>query len=112
MSYQLTFDQLISYGLSKEGIFLEVTLQLVEEEICFEAKIDTAASYCIFERKYGEALGLDIESGVQVQIGTATGSFLAYGHYLSLSVLNEEFDTMIYFAALEGFNKNVLGRRG
>lgn len=112
MSYQLTFEQLVSYDLSKEGIFLEVALQLVEEKICFQAKIDTAASYCIFERKHGEALGLDIESGVEVQIGTATGSFIAYGHYLRLSVLSEEFDTMVYFAAPEEFNKNVLGRRG
>lgn len=112
MSYQLSFEQLIHYDYSKEGICLGVILELAEEKVYFEAKIDTAATYCIFERKYGEALGLDIESGVQIKIGTATGSFLAYGHYLRLSLLNEDFDTMVYFAAPEYFNKNVLGRRG
>jgi hypothetical protein len=31
---------------------------------------------------------------------------------VTLSTLNFEFDTMVYFAAEERFRRNVLGRRG
>lgn len=76
------------------------------------AKVDTGATYCIFQRLYGEHLGLDIERGHQQLIGTPTGSFVAYGHEVSLSVLEFEFDAVVYFAADDSFNRDVLGRHG
>jgi hypothetical protein len=48
------------------------------------AKIDTGASHCLFERHYGEQLGLEIETGIAQKFSTATGTFLAYGHNLTL----------------------------
>jgi hypothetical protein len=45
-------------------------------------------------------------------LGTATGTFKAYGHSVTLSVLGNSFDVMVYFAEHEGFGRNVLGRRG
>lgn len=76
------------------------------------AKIDTGASYCIFERKHGEALGIDSENGTPERFSTATGTFLAYSHDVTLSTTGLVFDSFVFFAANEGFTRNVLGRFG
>ena len=70
------------------------------------------SSYCIFERHYGETLDLEIESGTSVEIGTATGSFRAFGHELILTVLAIETVSTVYFAESDSFDRNVLGRIG
>ncbi len=77
-----------------------------------EAKIDTGSTYCIFERHHGEGLDLDIEGGTLVDISTATGSFRAYGHELTLTVLGIETVSAVYFAESDYFDRNFLGRIG
>jgi len=57
-------------------------------------------------------LGLDVESGSLLRIGTVTGAFDAYGHTVTLETLGYAFDVTVYFAADESFSRNVLGRRG
>jgi hypothetical protein len=76
------------------------------------AAIDTASTFNIFERKNGEALELDIESGVRERVSTATGHFYCYGHELTLSVFDLEWQTVVYFAESDAFFKNVVGRVG
>jgi len=112
MAHQLTFERLAFYNPGKDGITIGVTLKLDGRSAVFDAKIDTGASCCIFERAPGENLGLEIESGLRQQFSTATGTFIAYGHEVTLSVLDFEFDTFVYSAADESFTRNVLGRRG
>ena len=73
MPYQLEFSSLHSYDPGKSGISVPVTLRAGEASVSFNAKIDTGATYCIFQRLYGEHLGLDIERGHQQLIGTPTG---------------------------------------
>jgi len=53
-----------------------------------------------------------IEAGTPIEIGTATGSFRAYGHELTLTVLGIETVSTVYFAESEYFDRNVLGRIG
>lgn len=79
--------------------------------IC-EAKIDTGSTFCLFARKRGEELGLDIESGIRRTVGTVTGTFTVYLHELSLSVANLDFDALVGFAEDDTFQRDVLGRRG
>ena len=67
---------------------------------------------CIFARPYGEQLGFDIETGLRQLFGTATGTFVVYGHEVSLSVGELEFDTLAFFPADEEITRNVLGRFG
>ena len=110
--YTLDFAQLLNYDPGDVGVTLETTLALGEHTLTLTAKIDTGSTYCVFERKYGEALGFDVESGWPRRIGTATGSFIAYGHSLTLRTAGFEFDSMVFFAADEYFNRNVLGRFG
>ena len=108
----LIFDRLIHYDSGQDGVTVEVSLSLSAVSVSFPAKVDTGASYCIFERRHGEALGLSIESGLPQPISTATGRFLTYGHQVTLGTVGYEFDSIVYFAADEHFDRNVLGRHG
>ena len=94
------------------GITVSVNLSYADKNVEFDAKIDTGSTFCVFQRLHGELLGLEIEKGLFTNIGTATGSFPAYGHELTLSVLGIETVSTVYFAESEYFDRNVLGRIG
>ena len=109
---QLNFERLLQYDPGEAGVTVDVTLRLVGDSTTFVAKVDTGSSYCIFERRHGEALGIAIETGLFQPISTANGRFIAYGHQITLLVADFEFDSMIYFAADLSIIRNVLGRHG
>jgi hypothetical protein len=98
--------------MNQAGISIPIILSTGRLSVTLSAKIDTGAHFCIFERGYGEALGIDIDSGEQIRIGTATGSFIALGHELTLTTLDYEFNSVVYFASEYSFSRNVLGRHG
>ena len=76
--HQLEFDQLLRYDQRQDGIIVPISLESGDRRVEFNAKIDTAATYCVFARAYGERLALDIERGVEQSFGTALGVFIAY----------------------------------
>jgi hypothetical protein len=104
------FAETYYYDTRLVGITVPIILFDGAKNSAFKAKIDTGASFCIFERKNGERLELDIESGEELQISKATNSFTAFGHGLTLSVLGIETFAKVYFAKDESFTRNVLGR--
>lgn len=108
----IEFDKTYSYNLYDVGITVSVNLFHAQKEVEFDAKIDTGATFCIFQRLHGELLDLPIESGILVEIGTATGSFRAFGHEVEIEVLGIKFVSTVYFAESEYFDRNVLGRIG
>ena len=112
MAETLEFDVVHNYSLFEIGITVDATLQSGNLSVDIDAKIDTGSTYCVFERHYGESLDLDIESGLPVIIGTATGTFNAFRHELTLTVLGIETVSTVYFAENEYFDCNVLGRIG
>jgi hypothetical protein len=112
MSYEIRFEKLINFDMSKIGISLNVELRLNQESVIFEAKIDTGASFCIFARECGEKLGIRIENGFLRHFNTTTGNFPAFGHGVTLITEGFEFDSQVFFASDENFRTNVLGRRG
>ncbi|MBI1829275.1 MAG: hypothetical protein HYR87_07375 [Thaumarchaeota archaeon] len=112
MAYELSFNKAFVYDSRQKGITLPISLKLAGQTVSLEAKVDTGASCCIFERKYGEDLGVDIESGIEQRVETVMGIFTAYGHDITISVLDYEFDCTAYFAAQYTFTRNVLGRVG
>ena len=112
MSYTLSFIALQDYDTRDVGISIPVILRFGSDTVGLIAKLDTGSSLCIFERLYAEKLGLDIESGSYQRISTVTGSFIAYGHEVTLSVLGIETRAVVYFAEDENFSRNVLGRQG
>src|SRR3990172_1082507 len=85
--FLLSFDIVHEYMAAARDITVPVQLELGRHRIRLHAKLDTGASNCIFQRDYGELLGLDVETGAHMEFGTATGSFVAYGHRVSLSAL-------------------------
>jgi len=112
MDAAITFSTQYKYDTLKIGVTVPVTLRLNGDTVDFEAKVDTGAENCIFEKIHGERLGLIIESGREQIFSTAAGIFTAYGHELTINVLEIEFDSTVYFAKEESFTRNVLGRQG
>jgi hypothetical protein len=110
--HNLNFDQLVNYNPQFLGITVEVKIQFSDISLSFPAKIDTRAESCIFERAFGEQLGIDIESGETQIFNTVTGSFLTFGHFVTIFVENLQFDTYVYFANDFSFKRSVLGRFG
>lgn len=110
--YRLDFEKLIEYDAGESGITINTTLKLSGKSVSFPAKVDTGSSFCIFERKYGEELGFEIEKGLFQRVGTATSTFVTHGFRIILQVEDFEFDSLVYFAEDENFNRNVLGRHG
>jgi hypothetical protein len=110
--YRLVFSRQHLYS-SKKGILLPMTL--ISDRVTstdLQASLDTGSTFCVFERTYAELLGLDITSGIEERISTATGSFYCYGHELTLSVFDLEWQAVVYFAESESFSLNVVGRVG
>lgn len=112
MSYQLSFTQLVNNDAGHPSITVPVTLRVSQTRVDCHAKIDTGSSNCIFARNVGEELGLDIETGLRLLVGTVTGNFVAYLHEVNLSLASFEFSGLIAFAEDREFRRNVLGRRG
>ena len=112
MAEILEFDTVHEYSLFKIGIAVGATLAKQNFSVDIDSRIDTGSTYCVFERHYGTTLNLDVESGIAVNIGTATGSFRAYGHELTLTVFGIENVPTVYFAESDYFDRNVLGRIG
>lgn len=110
--FSLNFEKLLSYDTSETGINLQTMLKLAGKTVSLTAKIDTGATHCLFERRFGEQLGLDIETGIAQNFSTATGTFLAYGHNLTLVTEGLKFDSYVFFYDDENHKLNVLGRFG
>lgn len=110
--YRLDFEKLLNYNADESGITVNTTLKLSDKSVSFPAKIDTGSSFCIFERKYGEELGFEIEKRLFQRVGTATGVFVVFGFRVVLQIEDFEFDSLVYFAQDENVRRNVLGRRG
>ncbi len=112
MIHTLDFSHLVEYDTRLTGISIAVKISTGKDSAEFIAKLDTGSTDCVFARRYGEEIGLEIESGRLIEIGTPTGIFKTFEHWITLSVLNYDFEIPACFAADEYFNRNVLGRTG
>jgi len=108
--HTLDFPHLIEYDAGLPGISFDIELGAAGTAVKLSAKVDTGSTDCIFAREKGERLGLNIESGEFVRVGTAIGGFTTYRHFVTLSFLDYAYDAGVCFAADESFNRNVLGR--
>ena len=106
------FSRTHSYLPSDEGISLPVFLNNGAERVKLLAQVDTGASHCLFERRHGELLNLDVEAGDPMAFRTATGRVEAFGHLVTIETLGLNFESVVYFFADERINKNQLGRLG
>ncbi|HZS04659.1 MAG TPA: retropepsin-like aspartic protease [Blastocatellia bacterium] len=109
----LAFSERFQYADSEEGISFGILISS-DRSIHFpiNAKLDTGSTFCVFQRRYAELLGLDVESGAPQRIRTTTGSFTAYGHEVTMTVGGLEWQAVVYFAEDENFPVSVVGRAG
>jgi hypothetical protein len=110
--HQLAFTELLNYDAGQPSITVPVTVSVSQTRVDCNAKIDTGSSNCIFVRNVGEELGLEIEAGLRLLVGTVTGNFVVYLHEVNLSLASFELSGLVGFAEDQGFRRNVLGRRG
>ena len=110
--YQLNFEKQILYDVGEAGISVDVQIIYSDATASIEAKIDTGSTACIFERIYGEQLGLKIENGSPQRFSSVNGSFAAFGHLVTITIAGFEFNPTVYFAEDENFKRNIPGRHG
>lgn len=77
MPFLLSFAKRHSYAGLGDSITLPVVLRVGGERIDLVASLDSGAAYCLFQRSYAEALGLDVERGVPMSFSTANSRFEA-----------------------------------
>jgi hypothetical protein len=110
--YQLGFLTRVVYPSSFD-ITLSIAISANSQDFYeVKAKLDSSSVFCILQRRYAKLLELDLEAGTLQHIRTATGSFLAYGHDIILSIEGIEWHATVYFAEDEFFPVNVVGRVG
>ncbi len=110
--FSLDFTDRLSYGAYDE-ITVEIFISNGSTiHIAIDAKVDTGSKFCLFQPRYALLLGFDLDTGVRERIRTAAGHFNAYGHEVTLTVSDLEWDTIVYFAEPESFPVNVVGRVG
>src|SRR5262245_9591352 len=96
--YRFSFSERVGYENSPD---ITVPIALYTDlsfSVPVVAKLDCCSTLCVFQRKFGEMLELDVENGIRERIGTATGSFPAYGHDVTLTTCGLEWQAVVYFA--------------
>ena len=112
MAFRVSSSRRHSYAGPGDTISVPVVLRSGEEMIDLVANLDTGAAYCLFERKYAEVLGIEVERGVPMSFATANSRFEAFGHEVTLGTLDLEVHSLVFFFADANIVKNVLGRHG
>jgi len=112
MPVSLDFDSSYHYADSRDGINVPITLSVGTQSLELLAKLDTGAAHCIFERRYADMLGLDVETGRLQIFRTVAGTFAAYQHEVTIRTLEIEFPAVVFFAQDPAFSRNFLGRLG
>lgn len=112
MPVSLEFDTSYGYTDATDGIYVPTTLCIGKQSVELLAKLDTGAAHCIFEHKYAEMLGLNVESGRLQRFRTVAGSFAAYEHEITIQTLGIEVPAVVFFAQDQAFGRNFLGRSG
>lgn len=100
------------YEPGVDGIAMPVVLKSGGQAVDLVAYLDTGANNCLFERRPGEILKLEIETGDRRVFRSVTGGVEAFGHIVELEVLGLKVESMVYFFGDERINKNLLGRIG
>jgi hypothetical protein len=110
--HNISFHQRYNYPHGAPGITIPIELAYGDNRIALETKLDTGAQFCLFDRGLGESVGIEIESGEKLVFKTVNGHFTAYGHGVSIRVLNCDFELVAYFYESSAIHRSVLGRTG
>jgi len=108
----IEFTRTHLYTPSAEGISVPVAVASANRIVDFLAYVDTGASHCLFERRHAEMLNLEVEAGEAKGFRTGAGRVEAFGHLVTMEILDLKFESVVYFFGDERINKNLLGRIG
>jgi hypothetical protein len=113
MPYRLTFDHRHEYE-SDEHQTISVPLQLSANgiQVRLAAKLDTGADYCLFDRKWADLLGLEVESGMRRSFRGLGGRFEAFEHEIAIKTFDLEFSSHVYFTSEPDVARDIVGRNG
>ena len=109
---QLDFAEEHRYKDDKEGIPIRVKLSYGDKTIRVTAKVDPGAAVCLFTHEVGLTLGIPIEQGIPIRLGSLAGSLDAFGHEVTLQTGEIAFQSFVYFAKYPNVPRNLLGRQG
>lgn len=112
MPYHLEFAISHKYVSQRGGIWIPALLQVGDQQVTCDAKIDTGADYCVFRREVAESLGLEAESGYRTMLSSAGGRVETYQHEVTLYTLGLSFQSFVCFASHYEFPRNLLGCTG
>jgi hypothetical protein len=112
MSAQLFFSEEFRYRDDPTGISVPVILSHAGQSFRDLAKVDTGAEVCLFKHEIGLKLGLAVEQGMPISLGTLAGPLEGFGHEVVLQTGELIFQSVVYFAKYPGLPRNILGRRG
>lgn len=112
MPFPLTFNLRYEYDSQKDGITIPAILRSNDKTAFCDAKVDPGAQVCVFQREIGEVLGFDVDSGYRIKLNSLGGTLVAFGHSVTLSTFDMEFDSIVYFAKDYNLPRNLLGREG
>ena len=112
MSVSITFAHHWEYPDDGAGITIPTLLSYGGKVVTATAKVDTGAEVCLFDRDYGERLGLRIEEGMPLVLETLNGTLEAFGHEVAIQTLGLAFQSVVYFSRHPGLLRNLLGRNG
>jgi hypothetical protein len=101
-----------AYASTEAGIVIPVHLVQSDHSVRVEARLDTGAAHCLFDRLQAELLGIDVEAGIRQRFRTVTGSFIAFGHEVTLRTYDLEWSSIVYFHESSTFHGNFLARAG
>lgn len=79
MTFTLSFRTKHNYDTTKIGITVPVELTTGKNVVQVDAKLDTGANFCIFERAYGDMLDLKWRVGQKRWCPLRTARFTSSG---------------------------------
>lgn len=109
---KLDFEVDYSYEATAEGIVVPVEILVGDRTVGLTARLDTGAADCVFDSFFAEVLGIQVNGGDCRTYRTVAGSFVAYGHEVTLRTLGLEWSATVYFYAAATPRNNFIGRRG
>jgi hypothetical protein len=108
----LSFSKAYEYAGQGDSITLPVLLRAGDRQVDLFAGLDTGASHCLFDRRYAEALALEVELGIPKTFMTANSRLQTFGHEVTITTLGIEVHSLVFFFADPSIERNVLGRHG
>lgn len=112
MTYQVEYQHKARYKSLAYGITIETILRSGGLETSCDAKVDTGAEVCLFERSVADTLDIEVESGYRERFSTLAGGVIGYAHPIELETVGLRFQTYVYFAESYSVRRSLLGRQG